>query len=61
MKNDIDKLDTNLEKEEQIVSLYVSGKLKLSELEKKTLNPDNILRLRESLILKFFEKVYQKI
>lgn len=56
MKNDIDKLDTNLEKEEQIVSLYVSGKLKLSELEKKTLNPDNILRLRESLILKFFEK-----
>ena len=55
-KKDINKLDNVLEKEEQIVSSYVSGKLKLSELEKKTLNPDNVLRLEESLILKFFEK-----
>ena len=54
--NEKDKSFINKEKEEQLVRSYVSGKLTITDLENKTINPDNVLRLEESLILKFFTK-----
>lgn len=68
MENDIDNKNNfedlkeknedfiNTEKEEQIVRSYISGRLTIADLEKKIINPDNVLKLEESLILKFFTK-----
>ena len=39
-----------------LISSYINGKISVGDLEREHLNPDNILILDESLILKFFEK-----
>ena len=66
MENEIEQtnLDKNqilnnislAKKEEQLIRLYVSDEISITDLEKETIYPDKILKLEESLILKLFTK-----